>query len=1196
MFKIYLKNKTKERQRKFIKFNKFSFVCLFLLLTFLILFTVTFDVNSLKKSYVRFMNSLGIYTSELTEVIDEASNYDSSGSWKLKQTANWTGLGNAEIKLDLETVVKQSNTNKDIILVLDVSNSLFGDNFKNMISGAKDVVSRALENTNNNIAIITFTDAGLIQSNFSNDEEKLIEILDSLDTVSGATNYKLALQNVVTLLDGYAEKDNTELITLFVTDGVPSLDNPGQVGTYTILKTLYPYIKINAIQYEMDISTVIPELKVISDKQWIAERDNISDAMLAAALSPYPYDSFVVANYVSEYYNVESLDDIKVSNGTVKLEVENGLQKIVWSLDKNSFLTGSKASLTFNALLKDEYLQVENFYPINSDINIQYSLEGNSKNENVTVTPVLKSKYKITYDVNIPDGCELSDSVIQQYNAYQLVNKKTEELSCDGYLFKGWEIDSLDITKLSDEQFVMPAKDIDIRGVWSRHSIKKSMSGTVKEKTTLYKVIENEALNGTEAKEYTGKHNDTIDQRGTDKIYTYYGKSLYLSSTVPEKNNVIFGGFCWQMYRTTDIGGVKMIYNGVPDVNGACGTDRSTHEGISGLSNKYVYSGYAYYYGTTYSYNSSTGKYSLAGDVASYKTSEIDMNSLIGKYTCLSTSSTGTCSPLYKVQSLDPDSSNYLNLYEIKNNLNYSVISIFPYNTDWDSIGQVGYKYGDLNDVNSIYSFDYRQFYSNKYIYSSYTTPSTTYWYADEIDYSSGKYSLVNPYKITSEEEYENLVGKYTFRSTSETNTSTSIYYITAVDVAETDMYYITLKNGNLKDSIVETYNYGDDISINADGTYSLVNASTFSIYDWFVNHETYSGKYICSDGSLTCSNPTYISAAYDYYYAAVNVNESIMIGKSWSDGKLGDSVTVRFDQLSKYGQTTYADYKYTCNTLSDECDVNTVKYIYKFNATNFTWTNIRYFGSSITYDGEKYTLQNIKGPEITGDSDIVAQYRFVCPSLGQTSCEEVGYVFYHVVGNIYSLLLRNGEMTPVEAINNMFTGNNNDSTIKSLIDSWYENNLLRYHNYIDDVVYCNDRRIKDYGRFTNTTEIDGDVLFYGSDKDDDIYCYNLTDSFSVSNEKAKLKYPIGLVSVPELTIMYNTKTQTSGYNSWTLTPHSFIYYDSIQQYYLYSSGGSGYDDRVFASGVRPMIALKKDVEYIDGNGSTATPYIVDTN
>ena len=49
-------------------------------------------------------------------------------------------------------------------------------------------------------------------------------------------------------------------------------------------------------------------------------------------------------------------------------------------------------------------------------------------------------------------------------------------------------------------------------------------------------------------------------ESNTNPIYYYRGAVT--------DNNVIFGGFCWQMVRTTDTGGIKMIYNGVVTGNG----------------------------------------------------------------------------------------------------------------------------------------------------------------------------------------------------------------------------------------------------------------------------------------------------------------------------------------------------------------------------------------------------------------------------------------------------------------------------------------------------------------------------------------------------------------------------------------------------------------------------------------------------
>ena len=66
---------------------------------------------------------------------------------------------------------------------------------------------------------------------------------------------------------------------------------------------------------------------------------------------------------------------------------------------------------------------------------------------------------------------------------------------------------------------------------------------------------------------------DTIEQRyNEDKTYlglytgeesdTYSNKVYYYKDNV-QNNNVLFAGFCWKIVRTTETGGVKLIYNGV---------------------------------------------------------------------------------------------------------------------------------------------------------------------------------------------------------------------------------------------------------------------------------------------------------------------------------------------------------------------------------------------------------------------------------------------------------------------------------------------------------------------------------------------------------------------------------------------------------------------------------------------------------
>ena len=95
---------------------------------------------------------------------------------------------------------------------------------------------------------------------------------------------------------------------------------------------------------------------------------------------------------------------------------------------------------------------------------------------------------------------------------------------------------------------------------------------------TLYNVLYKEAKNNGLAKEYTGSHHDSFTEEPSKKIYHWYAKNNQEGTQILDKNNVIFAGHCWQMIRTTDTGGVKMIYNGEA-VDNQCLSTRGTHVG-----------------------------------------------------------------------------------------------------------------------------------------------------------------------------------------------------------------------------------------------------------------------------------------------------------------------------------------------------------------------------------------------------------------------------------------------------------------------------------------------------------------------------------------------------------------------------------------------------------------------------------------
>ena len=645
------------------------------------------------------------------------------------------------------------------------------------------------------------------------------------------------------------------------------------------------------------------------------------------------------------------------------------------------------------------------------------------------------------------------------------------------------------------------------------------------EKSTLYSVLENEATSGSGyARTYTGAHQDSYAGTGTESIYYYNATSDANATTILDKNNVIFAGFCWQMLRTTDTGGVKIIYNGEV-VDGQCLNTRATHVGYSYRTITSLSS--TYYYGTSYAYNGST--FSLAGETKSAKWSGSTYQDLIGWYTCKSSSETGTCSTLYYVESYYTSSSAYV--LPVKSGVHYSTIGEVYFNANGNSPSYVGYMY------NKVYPYVSKDDFRTQVSMLSRTSLSTNYYYAEEAVYGSptaSKYNLVSPYKVTSTSEYSSLVGKYTFRNSTETYTSSSVYYI--ADVDGNYMYYIRLFSGQSLADVDTSYVFGDSYEDNGDGTYTLTNSVTVKKSEWYDNYASMKGKYTCNSASATCSNPLYVSSESDYQYMClVNPANNYKYANSFTyeNGKyyLTGTEQTFFEWSSNYNKLSNTHY--TCWNTSGECE--TISYIY-------------YTESSITY------YINITGGK--GLEEALTE---------MLSADDV---------------------------------NTTNSTIKRAIDGWYQANMVSYSSYLEDTVFCNDRSISSlYGWDANggSTTSSTSLTFKEYNVTSDLSCSNETDRFSVSNSKAQLTYPVGLATSPEMNLLGTDALQkTRGYY-WLASPNYFYY--SAARGLVVDSAGYVSDSGVFDYyGARPAVSLAPGTEYSSGDGSMSNPYVVKMN
>ena len=400
-------------------------------------------------------------------------------SWQVEKSAKLISKGKARVTFDVDTTLMSKEEASDIIFVVDTSGSMEGDKLNRVKTDSTSFINDILSNANNRISLIEFNSYATIHTDFTNDKDLLMNEINSLE-VSNSTNYYNAFLKVDELLQNYQKEDNREVIMMFLTDGYPYEGNPNQVTEYKYLKEAYPYLTVNAIQYEMG-DVIIDQLKEVSDNQYIAYTTNLNDILGEASITPIPYEEFQIIDYIDNvYYTLNSVDDIKVSDGEVSLTEENGTQKITWTIP--NYLSGRKTKLTMDISLKDEYIGQGGVYSTNKGEEVISSIENQHEDVNSNLTPTLAEKYQVIYEGNAPEGSSVEnipDSEAQ--SVFDMVEITEEEPTCNGYIFQGWEIVTDNVKKVGSDYFIMPEENAILRAKWSKIELAKSMDGVVSE-------------------------------------------------------------------------------------------------------------------------------------------------------------------------------------------------------------------------------------------------------------------------------------------------------------------------------------------------------------------------------------------------------------------------------------------------------------------------------------------------------------------------------------------------------------------------------------------------------------------------------------------------------------------------------------------------------------------------------------------
>ena len=196
---------------------------------------------------------------------------------------------------------------------------------------------------------------------------------------------------------------------------------------------------------------------------------------------------------------------------------------------------------------------------------------------------------------------------------------------------------------------------------------------------------------------------------------------------------------------------------------------------------------------------------------------------------------------------------------------------------------------------------------------------------------------------------------------------------------------------------------------------------------------------------------------------------------------------------------------------------------------------------------------------------------------------------------------------------------NTNDSTIKTYVDNWYKNNLTAYTKYLsNDAIYCNDRNLASGQTYSTTNRFNyAPYERIYTNKQPTYNCTNMSDAFSVNNTSAKLDYPVGLMTIDELSYAggqagrsltapyvwyYTNANGESSYGSapfWALSPFRWSGYGSVV--WLVSGSDEpglldSYGYGVYSSeAVRPSVSLLSCNLISRGDGSPENPYVVYT-
>ena len=371
--------------------------------------------------------------------------------------------------------------------------------------------------------------------------------------------------------------------------------------------------------------------------------------------------------------------------------------------------------------------------------------------------------------------------------------------------------------------------------------------------------------------------------------------------------------------------------------------------------------------------------------------------------------------------------------------------------------------------------------------------------------------------------------------------------------------------------SLNSEYLYGDSFTYDiTNNTFTLTDTTTATWSD--ATYENLLGKFTCKNTTGTCTTLYNVNGFKDNTKAYV-ANYSI--------------AATGYPQI---GITPF-----NANDKSPAMVGYMFNKVYNINSKNVGTTEYKY-GSSFNYDTSTntYTLsgttQNISN---INSYNTINNTHYTCWNTSGI-CNEISFIYYKYSSYLYYINLVDGHDANTAILEMLSSNNVNryNSSIKGIIDAWYRQNLIEKTNMLEDIVYCNARNMinQSTNGWNNEGDIEVEMKFKNYDITTNLTCLNETDQFSVSNNKAKLTYPVGLISAEE---WFNIENDSTGLSYFNISP-SVFYIGNARMRYVNSEGTSAFVNVSDSPATRPVISLSSNIAIFGGDGSTTNPWVVE--